>query len=120
MKPKHIKQMQAKRRDLTVRPLSKYTFAVESSSDSEATHVVEVQFEADNVVRARCNCLWAQHHGVACSHVMAALEFLAAQKGRTLSFWLDEEEAKRQRNRLFLLMSADDAAEGVWITSRSA
>lgn len=51
---------------------------------------------------------------------MAALETLAASKGRTLSYWLTEDQARRQRHRRFFLTRAGERqqVEGVWITSR--
>jgi len=49
---------------------------------------------------------------------MAALEHLAARKGRRLSFWLSEDDARRQKRRVFF-MPDKRQKNGVWITSRS-
>lgn len=118
MKPTHIKRLQSRRRDLNVHPVKRDTFAVSSVSNPALLHIVTVKFLNDQTVHARCTCPWAQYRGVGCSHVLATLEHLAATKGRTLSFWLDETEARRQRNRIFLLTDGT-RDDGVWITSRA-
>lgn len=117
MKPKHIKRIQARSRGLQVRQITTDTFVVTSISNPVAHHIVTVRFGADATVHARCTCPWAINHGIACAHVMAALEYLAGRKARTLSFWSTADDARRQKHRLFLLTDGDD---GVWITSRSA
>lgn len=118
MKPKHIKRIQSRSRRLKVRQVSRDTFVVTSISSPVAHHIVSVTFGTDATVRARCTCPWAINHGIACAHVMAALEYLASRKERTLSFWSNVEDARRQKHRLFLLTG--DNSDGVWITSRSA
>jgi hypothetical protein len=59
---------------------------------------------------------------VACSHVIAALEALAAKRGRTLSFWNDYDQARRQKHRTFYLSARRNKrdTDGIWITSRQA
>jgi hypothetical protein len=94
--------------------------AVESVSNPFANHIVTVRFNPDGTIQARCTCPWALNRGVACSHIMAALEYLAGQKGRTLSFWATHEQALRQKHRVFYLTGPAERAEGVWITSRRA
>jgi len=123
MKPIHIKRLQSQSRKLRVRRVDHNTLAVDSTSNPLASHIVTVQFMANDVVHARCTCPWALNHGVGCSHVMAALDYLAARKGRTLSFWGSPEEARRQKQRVFFLQGDSrmtDSPDGVWITSRSA
>lgn len=124
IKPKNIKDLQSRSKDLQVRRLSKDTFAVESANNPNGNHVVTVRFgsaeRANAVVFTRCSCEWARHRGVACVHVMAALEFLADLKGRKLSFWLSEQDARRQKNRVFYLDTGSGVQDGVWITSRAA
>ena len=116
MKPKHIKRLQQQSRDLDVHQVDKHTFVVSSTSNPAANHIVTVTFDG-SVVRTRCTCPWAINRGIACSHVLAALEYLAARKNRTLSFWTDEDEARRQKHRLFRLRGPHDS---IWITSRAA
>ena len=118
--PKNIKKLQEKSRDLQARRVDRYTYVVESISNPNANHVVTIQFDQDGrTIHARCTCPWATFHGIACSHVLAALEYMAAHKDRTLSFWEDEPSARRQKHRIFRLIG-ERPDEGIWITSRSA
>lgn len=119
MKPKNIKHMQSQSRKLHVRRDKPNTFMVESVSNPLVHHLVSITFGSDNQIHAHCTCQWAWHRGVACSHVMAALEHLALRKGRRLSFWPTEEEAHRQKRRVFYLHSTE-TKDGIWVTSRSA
>jgi len=121
MKPKHIKELQEKARDLRAIPINKNTIVVESISNEFANHIVTVEYDDEGTIHARCTCPWAINGGIACTHVIAALETLAARRGRRLSFWTDETEAQRQKRRMFYLKGArvrDDDLDGVWITSR--
>lgn len=124
MKPKNIKQLQSQSRHLQARWVDRNTLVVESTTSSQANHVVTVEFlhggpeGTAQSVRARCTCPWAMHNGTACSHVMAALEYLASKKNRTLSFWASRDDARRQKNRMFYLMGNREE-DGVWITSRT-
>ena len=121
MKPKHIKKLQAQSKKLTAKRVSTNLFRVESASHPDEVQTVQLRVDEGGAIVADCSCEWAQHHGVACSHVLAALEFLAERKGRTLSFWLNPEDAERQNRRtLFLAADPKNAEDGVWITSRSA
>lgn len=119
MKPKQIKFIQAKSRDMHVMHINPTTLLVESQSDDLNNHVVRVQFMPNGEVRTECTCEWSQYHGVACAHTMAALEHLAERKGRTLSFWLTENDARRQKQRIFYLTHRKHPTDGVWITSRT-
>jgi hypothetical protein len=115
--PKNIKEIQAQSRRLRCRMVDRSTIVVESTSNPYANHIVTVFFMQNGGVHARCTCPWATHNGVACSHVMAALEYLAGLKKRTLSFWSSKADAERQKQRTFRL--AGDEDRGVWITSRN-
>ncbi|MGJ3240634.1 MAG: SWIM zinc finger family protein [Anaerolineae bacterium] len=121
--PKHIKDLQDASRDLQVRRVDRLTYVVESRSQPNALHTVTVTFDNDGrTVQARCTCAWANFNGIACAHVLATLEYMAEQKARTLSFWQDETSARRQKHRLFKLVSPRHAEDEplIWITSRSA
>lgn len=119
--PKNIKQLQERSRDLQARRVDKNTFVVASTTNSSASHIVTVNFSDDgHTVQARCTCAWATYNGIACSHVLAALEYMASLKERTLSFWNDEYVARRQKHRLFHLVGNEEERDGIWITSRSA
>ena len=122
MKPKNIKQLQAQSRQLRARRVDRHTLVVQSTSNPVANHIVTVEFNEDDVLHARCTCQWALNRGIACTHVMAALEYLASIKNRNLSFWATQEEARRQKQRVFYLSGngrTPDPDNGVWITSRA-
>lgn len=120
MKPKNIKKLQWESRKLRARWVDRNTLAVESASNPLANHIVTVYFGKNDEVHARCTCPWAINRGVACSHVMAALEYIAQHKRRKLSFWSTEEEARRQKQRVFHLSGGINREDGVWITSRTS
>jgi uncharacterized Zn finger protein len=122
MKPKHIKQLQERARDLRAHIVNANTIVVESTTSSTANHVVTIEYDSEGIIHARCTCPWAINGGVACSHVIAALETLAARRGRALSFWNDYDQARRQKHRTFYLSARRNRRDqdGVWITSRSA
>jgi hypothetical protein len=122
MKPKKIKELQARSKRLSVRifdpinPGDPYAMIVSSGTWRTLNRIVTVKFEDDGTINARCTCRWAQFGGTACSHVIAALQKLAERKQRKLSFWLTAEEAYRQKQALFRLKNGNDE---IWITSRS-
>lgn len=123
MRPKKIKNLQTRSKKLMVRVIDPveahdpFIVIVGSSSNSNFNRIVTIKFEPDGRISARCTCKWAEHGGVGCSHVLAALNRLATRKKRILSFWLTVEEAQRQKQRVFQL-SANGGQEKLWITSR--
>lgn len=120
MKPKNIKRLQTRAHGLKVNVVDRHTIIVQSTTGSTANHVVTVSYDNDGRIHARCTCAWAINGGVACSHVIAALEKLAAKRGRALSFWLSEQEARRQKRRMFYLENGGKEDNRIWITSRAA
>lgn len=119
MQLRNVKKLQQESRQLHVRRVDLQTLVVESKTDPLGAHIVRVKFLANGVVETDCTCPWsARFHGVGCTHVMAALEFLAEQKGRTLSFWLTEADAERQKQRLFSLTNKRRPEQPLYITSR--
>ncbi|HLY25844.1 MAG TPA: SWIM zinc finger family protein [Aggregatilineales bacterium] len=121
MRPNRIKALQAKGKRLSARIIrhthNSYVVLVGSSSTATLNFIVSVDFHNNGQISARCTCKWAEHGGIACSHVLAALTKLASTKQRALSFWLTPEEAKRQRQSVFSLRLGKD---NVYITSRPA
>jgi hypothetical protein len=119
--PVNIKDLQARSKGLRVRvfaparPQDPYTAVVESASTPTFNQIVTVRFGPAGEIHARCTCEWARHGGLACVHVLAALNALAERKARTLSFWLTPEEAQRQKQRVLKLVSGGGE---VWVTSR--
>jgi uncharacterized Zn finger protein len=120
MKPKEIKRLQFEARRLTVREIKPHLLLVESRTNPNAQHIVTVEMESDGSIRARCTCPWAHNGGYGCSHVLAALSHLAKNKNRSISFWLDKDDAERQKHRILRLAGnqrgADD--DGLWMTTR--
>lgn len=125
MQPKQLKELREKSKRLSVRLIwparrgDPYTAIVGSRSNSVFNHFVTVRFLSDGTVRARCTCPWAEHGGIGCTHVIAALSRLAAEKHRVLSFWPTFEEASRQKRSVFKLDGAMPQ-DKIWITSRRA
>ncbi|MBZ0281254.1 MAG: SWIM zinc finger domain-containing protein [Anaerolineae bacterium] len=119
MKPKNIKRLQARAHRLHAQVIDRHTIVVQSTTGSTANHVVTIYYDNEGSIHARCTCAWAINGGVACSHVIAALETLAARRGRALSFWLSERDARRQKRRVLYLDSGRENNR-VWITSRAA
>jgi hypothetical protein len=120
MKPKDIKRLQARSRRLNVRLVAPDTLVVTSKTNPYTHHIVSIEVEPDKSLRARCTCPWAQNGGFGCSHVMAALNYLALRKHRIISFWPSEQDAKRQRARtLRLVGSGREHDDAIWITTRA-
>ncbi len=123
MKPTRIKELQARSKHLLVRvidpvaPGEPYVLIVNSGTTTTLNRVVTVKFERNGSITARCTCKWAEHGGVACTHVIAALNKLAERKDRALSFWLNQEDAHRQKRGVFRL-TGERIGDQVWITSR--
>ena len=120
MKPTNIKHLRVRARQLQPRLIDRRTITVASTSTATANHVVTLDYDSEGTIRARCTCPWAINGGVACSHVLAALDLLAARRGRALSFWNSYAEARRQKQRTFRLLGTHGEADDLWITSRSA
>jgi uncharacterized Zn finger protein len=124
MKPRQLKLLQTKSKQLDVRVIRPddnglFVVVVGSRSNTVLNRIVTIKFNDDDTIVARCTCAWAQHGGMACSHVIAALSKLAARKQRALRFWSTPEEARRQKHSTFELLGGrrDDH---IWITSRGA
>lgn len=121
MRPKKIKTLQGRARNLQTQFINSHTIVVESITNSLANHVVTVSYKPDGTIHARCTCPWAINGGVGCSHVLAALEAVAGKRGRALSFWDNYDAAKKQKRRIFYLAGERANREsGLWITSRAA
>jgi hypothetical protein len=119
MKPTHIKDIQSRSRHLNVDRIDGFTYTVNSVSDADQHHKVKLIPDKDGRIQSSCTCEWSQFRGVGCVHVMATLNHVAQKKGRKLSFWQTESDAKRQKNRTFEL-TGENTSEQVWITSRAS
>lgn len=105
------KTIQKKSRSHEVSLLSRNRYAVTSGASGNQYTVSLV-----NGSGALCNCKWGQYRpGIGksgCSHVVAVMDWIEAQKGRTVSAWVDPEQAKRQHR------PAQTIGDGVVLTSR--
>ncbi len=117
MHPREIKKLQARSRNLRVKQIAPHTLVVTSRSNPYANHIVSIETDDAGTIHARCTCPWAQNGGFGCSHVLAALSFLAARQKRALSFWLELSDAQRQRHRI-LRLNGTTADGAIYITSR--
>jgi uncharacterized Zn finger protein len=123
MKPRYLRHLKQKGKQLPVRLIAPddhhqtWTAIVASSSNAVFNYFVTITFQPDDTIVARCTCPWAEHGGIACSHVLAALTKLAKRKHHTLSFWSTRAEAVRQKHVLSSLVSKPPD-EQIWITSR--
>lgn len=111
MQVKNLKALQRKSLKLEVTPTANaHIFSVKSGSDDKMSYIV---YFSQGYHEATCTCQWMQNGGNVCSHVMAAVRFVARHNGNRVSFWLDEMRAQRQRKRR--VGFAD-----IWITVRNA
>jgi len=106
----NVKQLQNKSRGLMVRPQAAGRFTV-SSGSGDGDYSVALTGR-DRNRRWVCTCPWGQVGGNVCCHRMAVMDHLAGGKmGRRLSFWLNEEAARRQRRPIV-------ERNGIWVTMR--
>ncbi len=119
MKPKEIKKLQSRSRKMRVRLVAPNTLVVTSTSNPYAHHIVTIEMLPEGTIMARCTCPWAQNGGYGCSHVMAALNYLAQRQKRVISFWETEDEAQRQKHRVLRLTGLGRDGD-IFITSRPA
>ena len=117
MHPREIKKLQSRSRNLRVKQIAPNTLVVTSRSNPYANHIVSIETDGEGTIHARCTCPWAQNGGFGCSHVLAALSYLAQRQKRAVSFWLDLADAQRQRHRILRL--AGTSGDGaIYITTR--
>lgn len=114
---RNAKAIQAKSRSNIVHPLG---------ADDHGARYQVVSGQSGNVydvwlrdASGVCTCDWAQHRPVddqrsGCSHVLAALNFVAQENGDTsVSAWTDAAQAQRQHRRTL------DIGDGVLVTVRA-
>jgi uncharacterized Zn finger protein len=120
MRPREIKKLQARSRHLIARVVAPNTLVVASRSNPNSQHIVTLDYRPNGTIYARCTCPWAQNGGFGCSHVMAALNHLAAKQQRSISFWPEREMAERQKHRMLRLKGAEEQDRAIYITTRPA
>lgn len=117
MNPKQVKKLQARSRALRAKIVSNNVVAVTSRSRPPVQHFVTVETTDSGEIVARCTCPWGMNGGACCSHVMAALNLLAGQQKRRVSFWRSEDEAARQKHRI-LRVAGGTPGSAIFITTR--
>jgi hypothetical protein len=93
-----VKDLQYASRKLDVIPHDPTKGRYMVTSASHPGHLYEVTLRQDGL-EGTCTCPWAQHGGVNCKHVLAALRVHYAAQG-TISFWRTNADARRQHRRL--------------------
>lgn len=110
----NLKELQNQSRKLKTVVVSANLVRVESGTDADITYDVHVAWRANDRIDTRCDCPWSHYGGSICKHRMAALNALAAHKGKRLSFWTHRDEAERQRRK------AMQVGDHLWLTVRRA
>lgn len=105
------KQIQRKSRRHNVRQVGPNWFKV-ASDETGQTYDVNLGLNGGT-----CTCRWGRErpprdHRSACSHVIAAMNYRAGFRGRTVSVWSSPTDAKRQHRPVL------DIGDGVILTSR--
>jgi uncharacterized Zn finger protein len=90
----HIKRIQQASRKLDVLPIDPEAGRYYVTSASQPGMLYEVTLDPQ-LPEGRCTCAWAQHGGLNCKHVLAALRAHYAKRGQ-LSFWRSASAARRQ------------------------
>lgn len=92
-----IKRLQRAVRGLNVIPRDpeRGKYLVESASRPGVVYEVSLD---ERAMAGRCSCPWAEHGGINCKHVLAALQEHYGGQSR-LSFWRSHEDARRQHRR---------------------
>jgi hypothetical protein len=106
---RQAKQLQAKTKRNQVRHAGSGEFMITSATSGKEYRVREV------LGGFVCCCRWAQYHDTRidpCTHVLAVEEWLAQAGNRSLSFWSERDDAKRQHRPTELL------GRGLWATGR--
>jgi len=107
------KEIQRKSRDHLVRQIRPNWYKV-TSHDTGRIYDVALGLNGGT-----CSCEWGRQRPnedrrSACSHVIAAINYRAAQKGRRISAWSSEDAARRQHRPMLAI------GDGVVLTSRTS
>lgn len=96
------KTLQEKSRGMQVERIGRSTFRVLSTSGK--TYIATVNETQDFT---SCTCDWAQYRpsgsNCGCSHVVAAINHIAGEQGKTASAWGSREDAERQHKHIWNL-----------------
>ncbi|MFO7169498.1 MAG: SWIM zinc finger family protein [Chloroflexota bacterium] len=100
-------QRASRRLEVVPRDPQRGQYLVASASQPGVFYSVDLDSRA---LAGRCTCPWAQHGGVNCKHVLAALRYHYTGLGG-LSFWRTLADARRQHRRTV-------KGEGIYATVR--
>ena len=108
---RQAKQIQQKARQYQVKRLTPNSYRV-SSPDSGRSYIVNLGLNGGT-----CTCPWGQYRPdddrrSGCSHVVAAINYRAEQKGRRISAWTSMNAARRQHRPILPI------GDGLVLTSR--
>lgn len=95
-----VKRLQQASRRLAVIPQNPERGAYLVESESQPLQFYEVALEPD-ALTGQCSCPWAQHGGINCKHIMAALRARYAPHS-AISFWRTRRDARRQHRHILM------------------
>jgi len=108
---RQAKSLQAKAKLHDIRPVSgRGQWIVVSGTSGEEYVVFALEYGG-----YACTCDWSKYHRLGsrpCSHILAVESYLESVKGRTLSYWADDESAERQHRPV------ERVGLDLWSTSR--
>lgn len=133
-KIKNLRLLEQKAKQMPVteiRVVADNTYRVHVSGeaqDSPRMWTVYVKFLDTESLMARCNCTyWTQRHGnvVGCSHILAALHALGAQKHRQVEVFGTRREAEASRPEKVLRLVGyvtpqEDESITLYVATRAA
>jgi hypothetical protein len=110
---RNAKAMQTKSKTHEVTHLTGDTYTVKSGS-SKNEYKVTVSGQG-----ATCSCEWSKYRPAndrrsGCSHVISVINYIEAGRGRKVSAWASEDDARRQRRPQV------NIGDGILLTSRKA
>ncbi len=94
----HIKKLQRASRQLDVIPSDPVHGLYVVESATQPGRCYEVRLDPEQL-SGSCTCPWAQHGGINCKHVLAALRAHYAPH-ESISFWRNRSDARRQHRRI--------------------
>ncbi len=108
---RQAKQIQQKSRQYQVKRITPNSYRV-SSPDNGRAYIVNLGLNGGT-----CTCPWGQYRPdddrrSGCSHVLAAINYRAEQKGRRVSAWTSMKAAQRQHRPVLPI------GDGLILTSR--
>ena len=108
----NAKQIQKKSRRHAIKRITPNWYKV---LDGDSGRIYDVNLGLNG---GTCTCEWGRHrpevdHRSGCSHVIAAINHRALQRGKQISVWANERAAQRQHRPMLKI------GDGLIITSRS-